>query len=476
MGACGQRKRCGDAVVYADDRRQYCRDRGGRVGESGEQTALYPAIVLCVDDEELILKALQRALRPLGVTVRCALSGVEALAVLRAEPVAVVISDMRMPQMSGAQLLAEIARAWPDTFRVVLTGFADMDLTVAAINDGRIGCYLSKPWDDERLRTVVRDALLRVQLLAENKRLVQLTGEQNAALHAQNDELERRVAARTHDLQAMADALCAGMEELRRSHDNMVALTSAVIALRDPAGREVADLRGPLARATAELLQVPPGEVKAIGDASKLLAIGQLALPDELLHKPRPLMKLAERRLFESHPLFAETALHAIADLELAARFIRAQHEHFDGTGFPDRSAGGAIPFGARILAVVRDYFDLQRGALLEQPLSDTAARAFVIRHAGTWYDPEVVRAFNVALVNVGVTGCADFEVRIPFGALRAGMQLSRDLVTAEGMLLLSRLHLLTDALVARLDSLVERSGVQLVIHVTRSSLNAPTS
>ncbi len=430
-----------------------------------------PGRVLCVDDEELILKSLQRVLRPAGVQVRTAVGGAAGLEMLRQAPVDVVISDMRMPHMSGAEFLEQVAREWPDTVRILLTGFADVDSTIAAINQGGVSAYLTKPWDDERLRAVVLESVERAQLKEENLRLQALATEQNKALLQLNEGLEARVAQRTADLQGVLDSLFEHMDELKRGHQNMVALVSSLIALRDPAGREVANLRAPLATGTARALGICGDELSAIEDAARLLSIGQLGLPDEILNQPRGQLKPSEKRRFESHPVLGEAALHGIVDLAPAGRLILAQHEHMDGSGFPERLAGEAIPLGARILCVVRDYFDLLRGVLQGKVMAGTEGRDFIIRHAGTWYDTRVVAAFVEQLGKQNSREVNELEVRINVGQLRSGMHLARDLVTSDGAMLLNKAQPLTAVLVARIQALVERTGAQLVIYVTRASL-----
>ena len=427
--------------------------------------------VLCVDDEELILKSLQRALRPAGVQVRTAVGGAAGLEMLRQAPVDVVISDMRMPHMSGAEFLERVAREWPDSVRILLTGFADLDSTIAAINQGGVSAYLTKPWDDDRLRAVVLESVERAQLKEENLRLSALATEQNTRLLQLNEGLEARVAERTADLQGVMDSLFEHMDELKRGHQNMVALVSSVIALRDPAGRDVANLRAPLATATARALGLGGDELAAVEDAARLLSVGQLGLPDEVLNQPRGQLKPPEKRRFESHPVLGEATLHGIVDLAAAGRLILAQHERMDGSGFPERLAGEAIPLGARILCVVRDYFDLLRGVLQGKVMTAAEGRDFIIRHAGTWYDKRVVAAFAEELGKQNSRAVDDLEVRINIGQLRAGMHLARDLVTSDGAMLLNKAQPLTAVLVTRIQALVERTGAELVIYVTRASL-----
>ncbi|HLO95881.1 MAG TPA: response regulator, partial [Burkholderiaceae bacterium] len=106
------------------------------------------AVVLCVDDEPAILSSLRRLLRPKGYKVLLAEGGQAGLAMLAQEPVDLVVSDMRMPEMDGAQFLEQVRMRWPEVIRILLTGYADVSSTIAAINRGEIHRYISKPWDD----------------------------------------------------------------------------------------------------------------------------------------------------------------------------------------------------------------------------------------------------------------------------------------------------------------------------------------
>ena len=156
-----------------------------------------PFTILLVDDEINILKALNRLLRTDGYRLLTAGSGVDALIIMAREPVDLVISDMRMPEMDGAIFLAKVRQNWPDTIRILLTGHADMVQTVAAINQGEIYRYIAKPWDDQELLILVRQALEQLHLRRENQRLLRLTAEQNEALKEANNTLEMKVAQRT---------------------------------------------------------------------------------------------------------------------------------------------------------------------------------------------------------------------------------------------------------------------------------------
>ena len=115
--------------------------------------------VLFVDDEPRILSAIKRLIRPLELKAYFAESGADGLQVLKEHHIDLVISDMRMPEMDGAQFLTEVKKLWPDTVRMLLTGYADISSTIEALNNGGIYRYISKPWDDIELKKIIGDGL-----------------------------------------------------------------------------------------------------------------------------------------------------------------------------------------------------------------------------------------------------------------------------------------------------------------------------
>ena len=132
-----------------------------------DDSKLSQAKILFVDDEPPILKALERALARTGSEVLLASSGIEALEIMSQEPVDIVVSDMRMPQMSGDEFLEKVSNQYPETIRMVLTGYADMDSVLHAVNKGRIWGYMKKPWSNEELIISLEQAMFAQRILAE---------------------------------------------------------------------------------------------------------------------------------------------------------------------------------------------------------------------------------------------------------------------------------------------------------------------
>ncbi len=148
---------------------------------------------LFVDDEPLVLDALAHTLRAEPYRCRFAQSGEQALHKLADQPADVVVSDMRMPLMSGAELLREVADLYPQTIRLVLSGWADANEILDAINNGHIYRYIVKPWDDRELKTILRQALEICTLQQEKQQLLK-------TLQQHNRDLEERVESRTAQL------------------------------------------------------------------------------------------------------------------------------------------------------------------------------------------------------------------------------------------------------------------------------------
>ena len=418
------------------------------------------ATLLFVDDEPNILTALQRLFRPAGYRIFTAPGGAEGLALLEREQVDLIVSDMRMPQMDGAQFLEQAAKRWPQTVRILLTGYADLSSAVAAVNKGNIYRYLSKPWEDN-------DIKITVQLALEKLRLEQRVAEQNVRLKELNADLETRVAAQTQEIRQVLSQLELTHEELKKSFVTSVRVFANLVELRegDLAGhsRRVAEH----ARALALRLGMNEVDAQQVLYAALLHDIGKIGLPDALIHRPYISLSTEERTKVAHHPVAGQAALLALEPLQDAALLIRHHHERYDGKGFPDALKREAIPLGARILAVANDYDALQRGTLVEGKQSPVHARAFLIANKEQRYDPKMVDAFVAMLDEMGNAPSDTIkEMRLSSGNLKPGMVLARDLINSKGMLLLPRGRELNAPLITKIRTFEREEDRGYTIHV----------
>ena len=153
--------------------------------------------------------------------------------------------------------------------------------------------------------------------------------------------------------------------------------------------------------------------------------------------------------------------------LQAAAQLIRSHHERYDGLGYPDGLKATDIPLGARILAVVNDYDALQCGSLETSRYSDVQARDFLIEHKSARYDPQVVDAFLALLGQSGPATESNSEVALRSDALKEGMVLARDLMTRDGVLLLSKRYVLDCKLIDKMQQFESAVGYNLTIYVS---------
>ncbi|MBU0673030.1 MAG: response regulator [Proteobacteria bacterium] len=160
------------------------------------------SIILFVDDEKSILKSLNRLFLGEDYDIHLAEGGIQALEMIdQGLCPKVIVSDQRMPLMGGAEFLAKAREKVPESIRMVLTGYADINAAMAAVNQGGIYRYLMKPWNDEDLKLSIQDAIQRYDLVQENKKLSLELNEKNILLNKVNEDLEQKVRERTMELE-----------------------------------------------------------------------------------------------------------------------------------------------------------------------------------------------------------------------------------------------------------------------------------
>lgn len=331
-----------------------------------------PRRVLVVDDDPLILRAIQRVLESQGFEVSANVSPEMALAELRENPVGLIVSDYMMPGMNGVEFLMEARRICPDAPRLLLTAINDFRVAAEAVNNGEIYRLLAKPWNHADLVSTVRHAYDFGELKRQHARLSARVQEQNTFLQEVNRNLEGLVQRRTQDLlEGMINALDYRDMETQW-HSRRVSLYA----------RRLAEEMGLTGR---DLLNVEMGAL--------LHDIGKIGVRDSVLLKPGPLTEVEWEEMRE-HPAIGYRILRGIDYLEGAAQIVLQHQERYDGSGYPAGLKGEEIVLGARIFAVV-DALDAIRSDRIYRPgRSFEVAREEIKRHSGTQFDPQVVEVF----------------------------------------------------------------------------------
>lgn len=425
--------------------------------------------LLLVDDEQNILSSLRRLFRPVGYKIHMATGGQQGLEILEKEKIDLIISDMKMPEMDGAEFLAKVAKQWPDTVRILLTGYADIESTISAVNEGKIYQYISKPWDDNDILISVRQALHQKYLEKERDRLLELTSKQKKVLQNLNANLENKVKSRTEEVRQTMGQLQVAHTSLKKNYVSTIKVFSNIIELSEGGDsshtRNITDL----AHKIAKKVGMSDDDAQQVIFASLLRNIGRIGLPNELVSKPLNNLDNEETKKVLKHPVIGQGILMALDYLQDAATIIRHQYELYDGSGYPDHLQGQNIPLGARIISLVSDYFAGQEGLLSSERLSASESREYIKRNSGIRYDQKLV---DVLFELLGVTDSTISKqkkvggVKISSLNLKDGMVLARDLVMYNGVILLTKGHKLTEDIIRRIIKMESSVQEDIIIYV----------
>lgn len=449
----------------------------------------YKHTLLLVDDEESIIKSLQRTFRKQGYEIHTASSGQEGLDRLdrlkeAGKPFSLIISDQRMPGMTGAQFLEKAKKIFPNAMRVLLTGYSDMDAIVDAINRGEIHRYLTKPWNDDDLLLQVGQALEQYELVVENRRLLALTKRQNKKLRDLNKHLEEKVAERSREIVEKNKELSRLNQELESSLYNTVRAFASLVEMHNPLLAGHGKRVSAMSRDIARLLDLSEEEVTQIEIAALLHDIGKLGFPQKLLKYEENKWTPQDRALSRNHPQEGHAMVQFINKLDHVGLLIRSHHEQYDGHGYPDQLAEEEIPLGARIIAVADAYdkiVNLKVGMershravakeskitqdhLSEDEVLERAAILHLKQHGFARYDPDIVKVLLKLLKTRGITYGREKEVSID--DLKEDMILSRSLYCSSGRFLLPHNTTLTGNYVSKLKELHKNDPITGVIYV----------
>jgi putative nucleotidyltransferase with HDIG domain len=359
--------------------------------------------ILVIDDEDAILNAFNRILADEDYEVHTASNGLEGLNKLQKaqKPYSLIISDQRMPLMSGVQFFAKAKNIFPDAVRILLTGYADTGTVVDAINKGEVNLYFTKPWHEEELLFHIKQSISKVEILAENKHLIELIKHKNTELLELNKTLEERTKKKTSDLFAQAEKLKDSYKKSQIILEGIVKTLSKIVETRDPYTSGHEDQVAKIACKIAKEMQLSEEQIAAINIAATLHDIGKISVPTEILTKPGLLSDL-EREIIKTHCKVARDILVNIEFPYPVGEIIFQHHERMDGSGYPWGLVGDAIAIEARIIGVA-DVIDAMVSYRPYRPaLGVNAAIEEIVRFKGITYDSAVVDAYLKIHKNVG--------------------------------------------------------------------------
>jgi response regulator RpfG family c-di-GMP phosphodiesterase len=372
--------------------------------------------ILLVDDEPLVLEGLKRQLRK-RVDIQTATSGRDGLALVDAsEPFAVVVSDMRMPEMNGSQFLEQVRRRCPDTVRMILSGQAEIESTIAAVNLGQIFRFLTKPCSTENLFAALDSGIEQYRLVIAKRELLEKT--------------------------------------LRGT----VQVLTEILELTNPVAQQRAKRVERYAQDMCELIGMPMSWELRL--AAMLSQIGCVSLPEDALARLYAGQSLAEeaQSVYQSHPRIAGKLLAGIPRLEGVAQIVAAQLDDFDFDGLPENTqAWDRIRLDALLLKTAADLdFRLTAGIA-----RDEAARR-LLKAA-----PRLPKPIAAAVHAIALRSCKADKILVKVSGLQIGMLLDEDLTSKNGMRLLPKGQEITKSILLRLQGFAESIGVNEPFRVT---------
>ena len=315
--------------------------------------------ILLVDDEPANLRMLERLFRDEHEVIT-AESGAAALELLARNDVALIISDQRMPGMTGIEFLKHAAEMRAQTVRIILTGYTDVGDLVEAVNSGVVYKYITKPWVNTDLQQTVKRSIEHYEMTRGQHLLGQ-----------ENERLEKRLRATVHGVvttvREMISQKSLNLGEHCRRSSEFAALIGAQFKLE-------------------------PGEMEQLIFAALLHEIPNMRIPFDMDFNKSALTP-EQCRVTRNNYENGLRLISSVPDLEDVADIIRYQHEHFDGTGFFDGLDGEKIPFLSRILAVANAFDEINSGRNPALFCTDEEAADWLHQRAGTRFDPQVVEA-----------------------------------------------------------------------------------
>jgi response regulator RpfG family c-di-GMP phosphodiesterase len=376
--------------------------------------------ILFVDDDRNLLSAVERQLRQRFRLVT-ATGGEAAIGKMADEgPFAVIVADMQMPGMNGVQLLSAVQKRWPETVRLMLTGNADQQTAVEAVNQGHVFQFLTKPCPVEMLERAVNAGIKQYRLVTAERELLEKTLNGSVKVVA--------------DLLSLVDPLSFGKGEALSGY-----MRSYVTALT---------------MANSWELEM----------AATLSQIGMVTVPPALIEKYRSggELTMVERNTIERVPQTGADLLANIPRLEAVARIVLYQNKNYDGSGFPANAVRGEdLPIGSRILKVLTDLIHLES----RQMTKDAALK--VMQQRTGWYDPRVLDAtfacFDIYLPDPSARGLGQ---PIAVKDLAPGHVVLADVQTQTGKTLIMARSRITPILLLRLANFSKYSPIKEPIYI----------
>ncbi len=343
--------------------------------------------ILVVDDQDAVCQLLSRYLSRKGFDVIQARSGVEALDKVREFSPTAIVTDIRMPDMDGMELLGRVMSTDPDMIVIMTTGAPSVDLTIDALRSGASD-FLPKPVDLTRLfESLSRGIDRRKARLASQRHQV---------------TLEKRVRRRTAALSQALEELRRVNVQLKLAYEGSIELLRRTSALRDnDTGAHIDRIRL-FAVEVAGTIGLQEEEIEMLRAASPMHDIGKIGIPDQILQKPSSLTP-EEFETMKQHTIIGGRILggYDAPILQASEQIALTHHECWDGSGYPNGLSGNDIPLFGRIVAAVDVWDALTHERCYKPAFTYEKSLELMKQGRGTRFDPDILDAFVEALPRI---------------------------------------------------------------------------
>ncbi|MEA3361120.1 MAG: response regulator [Thermodesulfobacteriota bacterium] len=312
-------------------------------------------VILLVDDEKNIINSISRLLIEKNFYMLTAQNGMEALELIKHNNVDIVISDQRMPGMTGLELMGRIKKKNPSIIRVLLTAYSDKDVMLKAINQGEVYRFLIKPWDENELLETIKQGLKK-----RNDRFQEINSVQY---------------------------------QLSRSNIDTVMALAEAIELKDPYTKGHCSRVKGYSLAMARLINLPKDLFRDLMYGSLLHDCGKIGIKEEILLSNGSLSE-KDKAIMQQHSVLGFKITNKIENLKKASLFIRQHHERWDGKGYPDSLAGEKTHICSRILSIADSFDAMTSDRPYRKGMGTEKAKQILVKEKGGQFDPYLVDIF----------------------------------------------------------------------------------
>jgi len=395
--------------------------------------------LLILDDEKEVLNALNRVLRK-HFQLFLFSDANEAIGFYQDnQNIPLILTDMRMPVMDGATFLGKIIDINPHCKRFLLTGHADINLTVNAVNEGKISHYFSKPWDNEELISELFAAHELHLNERKTKQLLKINLAKNAELSLINSSLELETNKSQKKLQLVSKREASSFVRLKKTFSTFIDIYAETICLHNQDITRHNFRVAAHARLIAEKQGCDKLTIFQIYIAGLLYETGKLSLEQSLLKLPIDGMSQYEKRLYNSFYQKSYELLNKVDELSFVAETIRHIPENYNGSTAPEHLAGDDIPQGSRIIAIVSFYDNLVNGRQFQVKIPTVEAKFRIKESANTLFDPNLVNHYLTILEERPEPSEGKVEYILNSADLSEGLILTRNIVNTDNNAMLTK-------------------------------------